>query len=175
MLPRHIIPVTAQRQRKYRGQEEMLHCSPEAKVLAGDHDTLSLWVIILRPLNGHWRSSRATGRMWLQLFTHKYPLLSWQKKPQKQQHRGVVFSTTVAPHWDCVYSAAVDTNNCHRPTWPHISPKVLFICESSLFISMLQYRAGDSTAQTQCSPPIQLFIFINHNCFSLIVAVLRGS
>jgi len=42
MPARHTNSVTAKRQRKYRGQEEMLHCSPEAEGLSEDHDTLSL-------------------------------------------------------------------------------------------------------------------------------------
>ncbi len=78
----------------------------------------------LRPLNGHWWSYQAIRRMWLQLFTHKYPPLTKETgDPGALQHRGVVFSTTVAQHLcqhvdcrrDCVYSAAVGTNNCNQP------------------------------------------------------------
>lgn len=42
MLARRCSSVTGQRQRKYRGQEEMFHCSPEAEGLSGDRGTLSL-------------------------------------------------------------------------------------------------------------------------------------
>lgn len=148
MLPRHTRPVTAQWQCKYTMQEEMLHCSPESEGLA---EILSLKVIMLRTLSEHWWWTRASGRMWSRLFTHKHPYLTKQGETSwAQQHRGVVFTTTVALHcvstrglWETVYSAAVDTNSCHQPAWPQTKPKVLFICESSPFIIMLLYRECD--------------------------------
>lgn len=153
MLARHTSPVTAQQQRKYRGQEEMLHCSSEAEgagqgswhLVPLSHHFWGLWM----DTDGHLGPLAGCGYSFSPTSTHR-----WQKNwgtPGAWQHRGVVFSTTVAlhvcQHVDgrrlCLFCCRGHKQLPPTGLLPHISPEALFICESSLFIFMAQYRASD--------------------------------